>query len=173
MAGTKKEKHRGVWAIGILKLLKGALLLAVAAGGLSLFNKNAATEAQRWITYFHFDANGRYFQALLRRLASISPRNISLLSAATSVYAGLFITEGIGLMMQKRWAEYFTVIVTSSFIPLEVYELVQHFNLVKVLVILLNIAIVVYLVIRLKKDVPHEARSAKNGSSRVDWRPGT
>jgi uncharacterized membrane protein (DUF2068 family) len=73
------------------------------------------------------------------------------LSIGSFFYAGLLITEGTGLLLVKRWAEYFSVIVTGSFIPLEVWELFRRFSAAKVLVIILNIAIVVYLLGRLRR----------------------
>ncbi len=49
----------------------------------------------------------------------------------TFLYAGLFLIEGTGLLLRKHWAEYFTIITTGLFIPLEVYELARHFTVVK------------------------------------------
>ena len=50
--------------------------------------------------------------------------------------------------MRKVWAEYLTIIITGSFIPLEIYEMVEHRSMVKGMVIVLNVAIVIYLVLR-------------------------
>jgi uncharacterized membrane protein (DUF2068 family) len=52
--------------------------------------------------------------------------------------------------MRKHWAEYFTVITTAALIPLEIYELAAHFSWTKIMVLLVNIAIVVYLIARLR-----------------------
>ena len=62
-------------------------------------------------------------------------------------------------MLVKRWAEYFSVVVTSSFIPLEIWELFRHFSAAKVLVIVVNVAIVVYLVIRLRSELRSAAEN--------------
>ena len=67
----------------------------------------------------------------------------------TFFYSALLLTEGTGLLLGKRWAEYFTVIATSSFIPLEVYELTKRISSARLVVLLLNVAVVVYLVIEL------------------------
>ena len=75
-----------------------------------------------------------------------------LLSVGTLFYSALFFTEGIGLLLRKRWAEYFTIISTGAFIPLEIYELLKHVTPVKILLMILNVAIVVYLVLRLRKE---------------------
>ena len=60
-------------------------------------------------------------------------------------------TEGVGLLLRKRWAEYFTIFATASFIPLEVYELIKHFSLAKIAVIVINGLVVWYLILRVRE----------------------
>jgi uncharacterized membrane protein (DUF2068 family) len=74
------------------------------------------------------------------------------LRIGTFVYAALVITEGCGLLAQQVWAEYLTVIATASLIPVEIYELQKHFTMLKVGVIVINIAMVVYLIILLRAN---------------------
>ena len=66
-------------------------------------------------------------------------------------YAALVLTEGIGLALHKKWAEYFAIFVTASLIPLEIYELVHKFSFMKILVIAINVAVVVYLAFGLRE----------------------
>jgi uncharacterized membrane protein (DUF2068 family) len=70
----------------------------------------------------------------------------------TFVYAALLLTEGTGLLLRKRWAEYFTIITTAGLIPLEVYEISRHLTAAKVVVLLINVAIVLYLVARVRRS---------------------
>ncbi|HET7296266.1 MAG TPA: DUF2127 domain-containing protein, partial [Gemmatimonadales bacterium] len=79
-------------------------------------------------------------------------RRLKEISAGTFFYAALLLTEGTGLLLARRWAEYFTVIVTGSFIPLEVYELAKRITLTRLSVIGINVAIVWYLVVRLRRE---------------------
>jgi uncharacterized membrane protein (DUF2068 family) len=72
------------------------------------------------------------------------------LSAGTFFYAALLGIEGIGLLLRKRWAEYFTIITTGALLPLEGYELARHVTMVKVIVLLVNAAIVWYLVVQVR-----------------------
>ena len=72
------------------------------------------------------------------------------LSVGTFIYAALFVTEGVGLLLRKRWAEYFTLITTGGFIPLEIYELARHFSVAKVVVTVINVLIVWYLAMRMR-----------------------
>ena len=91
------------------------------------------------------------YERLVERAFSVNPRQLKELSAGTFFYASLLLTEGIGLLLRKGWAEYFTVITTSVFIPLEVYELARHFTLIRLGVLVVNAAIVWYLVRRLRR----------------------
>jgi len=82
------------------------------------------------------------------KLWSVDDRKLKEIGAGTFFYAGIFLTEGLGLLLRKTWAEYFTIIVTGSFIPLEVYLITQHFTAVRSLATLVNIVIVWYLLAR-------------------------
>jgi uncharacterized membrane protein (DUF2068 family) len=63
-------------------------------------------------------------------------------------YALLMGTEGIGLYLRKPWARWFTIIATSSLLPLEVYELARQGTPLRTLILLANVAIVVYVYLR-------------------------
>ena len=60
------------------------------------------------------------------------------------VYRGI---EAVGLWYQRRWAEYLTFIVTTLLIPLEIYELTASVSWFKVVELIVNLAIVVYLLV--------------------------
>ena len=70
---------------------------------------------------------------------------LKLIAAALGAYALLQATEGVGLWLQKRWAEYLAVVSTSAFLPIEIYELVEKVTALKVAALIVNIAILVYL----------------------------
>jgi uncharacterized membrane protein (DUF2068 family) len=85
------------------------------------------------------------------------------LSFGTFFYAALLLTEGVGLALGKRWAEYFTIIVTSSFIPLEIYQIFHHANVAKIVVLLINVAVVWYLALELRRhDEPQRQLTFQN-----------
>ena len=66
--------------------------------------------------------------------------------------SALLLTEGTGLFLGKPWAQFFTIIATSSFVPLEVYELTKRVSSAKLVVLLLNLVVVAYLVIELGRN---------------------
>src|SRR5436305_14861641 len=122
---AKREGDKWVRVIGVCKALKGLLLLAVATGGIKLLHKDLADEATRWIERFNMDPQSHLFSAVIEKVANIDSHKLLLYSIGTFFYAALFLTEGIGLMMMKRWAAYFAVIITGSFLPFEIYEAVK------------------------------------------------
>ena len=145
-------KDRWIWLIGLLKLFKGILLFASGVGLLKLLHKDVGDFVAQWINTLHVDPDNRHIQGLLLKASIIDERQLKELSLGSFFYAGLLLTEGTGLLLGKRWAKYFSVIVTASFIPLEIWELARHFTAGKVLVIAVNIAIVAYLVIRIQSE---------------------
>jgi uncharacterized membrane protein (DUF2068 family) len=151
MAANKSAYPRALYLIAAFKLFKGLVLLAVAIGALKLLRQGTAAEAYRWADSFRVDPGNRFVRRLLERLPMFNERTLRELSVGTFFYAALFLTEGTGLLFRRRWAEYFTSIVTFSFIPLEIYELLRRATLAKGIVLLLNVTVVLYLVIDLRR----------------------
>jgi uncharacterized membrane protein (DUF2068 family) len=100
----------------------------------------------------HVDADNRYIHWLLRKLMFVDERTLRHLSGGTFVYAAVVITEGVGLLRQKVWAEYLTVIATAALIPLEIYELYKRFTALRLGVIAINLAVVGYLINMLREN---------------------
>ena len=149
--GEEVPRDKYERAIAIFKGTKAVLLYSIAFGALTLINKDIREVISYRIWQLGFDPEGRYFHHLMTKLGYMSPKDIRIVSIASFLYASVFLTEGIGLYLQKRWAEYLTVIVTCSFVPLEVYELAMKFTIFKTIVILINIATIIYLILRLRK----------------------
>jgi uncharacterized membrane protein (DUF2068 family) len=155
MAG-KATHGRGLRLIAAFKLLKAFALIAVGVGALRLLHKDVAAVAEHWIDVFRVDPHNHFIDLLLDKLSVLDDRRLKELSVGTFIYAAIFLAEGVGLALKKRWAEYFTIITTSSLLPIEIYELVRRVSAVRILVLLINVAIVVYLVFELRS---HPKRS--------------
>lgn len=81
------------------------------------------------------------------RLFSLQSSKLHLFAVIALVYATVEGVEAIGLWYAKRWAEYLTLIVTASLLPVEVYELAHHATVFKIFAFILNVAVVVYLLL--------------------------
>jgi uncharacterized membrane protein (DUF2068 family) len=137
--------------IALFKLIKGILLLAVGIGALKLLHRDIAQTVAHWVDILRVDPDNRLIHGLLARVLSVTPGQLRAASAGTFVYSGLLLTEGLGLLFRKRWAEYFTIITTAGLIPIELYELSRRVTTAKVAVLFINVAIVAYLVRRIRK----------------------
>ena len=144
--------HFGLALIAIFKLIKGVLLLAAAIGVLRSLHTDLSAMVEHWITVLRMDPDSRYFHCLLAKVGAISPDQLKAISAGSFFYSALLLTEGIGLWFERRWAEYLTVIATASFIPLEVYELTRKVNNVRLVVLIINLAILLYLLRVLRRQ---------------------
>jgi uncharacterized membrane protein (DUF2068 family) len=136
------------------KLLKAAILIVVGVGVLRLVHSDLTSLVTDWVAKLGLDPERRYVGRMLLEAASFTPTRLKELGAGSLIYAGLFLTEGIGLWLVKRWAEWLTIILTSSLVPLEIYAIYQDPTETKILFLLVNIAVVGFLVYRVRSERP-------------------
>ena len=77
---------------------------------------------------------------------------LTIAEISTFIYSALLLTEGFGLLLLKRWAEHLTVLITASFIPLELFSVGRNFGTPRTIVVLINLAVVWYLSARLWRE---------------------
>lgn len=147
-----ESDSRGLLLIAVFKLFKALTLLAVGIGALNLMHKDVAAQLERWIELFRADPHNHYIHWVLEKLSILDARRLKELSVGTFFYSALYFTEGIGLALRKRWAEYFTIVSTSLFIPLEVFEFAKRVTLAKGILVVINAGIVAYLVMELRRN---------------------
>ena len=125
--------------------------MAVGIGALKLLHKDVAGIFEHWINEFQVDPHNHFINRLLVRLSNVDDRKLKELSVGTFFYSAVFFTEGIGLALQKRWAEYFTIVTTSSLLPIEIYEICRRVSVGRILALVINVAVVAYLVFELRR----------------------
>lgn len=121
------------------------LLIAAGFGVLRLLNPAVEEHVRELVAQIPM----RQIVAFVTRL---NPERVELIAAGAFAYAALFIAEGIGLWMQKKWAEYLTIIATASFLPFEIYEAIRKVSALRLAVLLMNVAILSYLIWRVIAD---------------------
>lgn len=142
MGAANRKHNRGLLLIAGFKLFKGCLLLILALGILHLLHKDVQQVLEDWINVLRIDPDNRYVAGLLAKAGLVNDRKLEKLSALTFLYATLFLIEGGGLFLEKRWAEWLCIVATSSLIPVEIYEIIKHLTVLKVLLLAGNAAIV-------------------------------
>jgi len=146
-------------AIGVFKLVKACLLVAVAAGALKFLDADTAKAFDHWARASQVVSSHEPLRRLFAGALAIDQATLVKISAVSLLYAALFATEGVGLCLRRKWAEYFTTIMTASLIPFEVYELVRGVTVPKVVVAAINVAVLCYLVWNLRRAPTHGASS--------------
>jgi uncharacterized membrane protein (DUF2068 family) len=150
------ESHdRGLLAIGLFKLAKAIFFFCVGVGAIHLLHKDLEDEVMRLALRFKFDPESRFVALLLDKVDLIDAHRLRQISVATFGYSALALTEGVGLLLEKVWAEYLTLILTISFLPWELYELIRRPDWFRLSLLLINLAVLGYLVwlLRRKKAV--------------------
>ncbi len=133
-------------------MLKATVLIVVGFKLLSLLGRDVHEWAVDFVMRHRFAVIDRYIQPALERLIGVGDRQLKQFSVAAFGYAGMLLVEGIGLWLQKRWAEYLTAIATALFIPFEIYEILQRPTWVRFAALAINIFVVWYLVTRLRDE---------------------
>ena len=145
---SRRGSDRGLELIIVFKVVKAIVLVAIGVCALVFTKSRIYTAGAQLVSWLGLDAG----RATLRQLLHISETRIRLLGVGSILYAAVFAAEAWFLHRRKSWAEWFTVIVTASFLPFEIYELCRHPTIGKVATLVVNVVVVIYLVIRRIRD---------------------
>jgi len=136
--------------IAAFKFVKALLVAGTGLGILSMHDPAFVAALRRIADSMPYQFEQNLIRAALAVISGLSAGRIQLVAAATFLYAGLFIVEGVGLWRGRHWAEWLTVVATGSLIPIEIYEFALHRRPGTILVIAINVAILGYLVWRIR-----------------------
>jgi len=142
---------RGLLAIGLFKLAKAIFFFCIGVGAIHLLHKDLEDEVMRLALRLKFDPESRFVSLLLEKVDLIDAHRLRQISVATFGYSALALTEGVGLLLEKVWAEYLTLILTVSFLPWELYELARKPDWFRLSLLLINIAVLWYLIWLLRR----------------------
>src|SRR5918911_687466 len=162
----QRETHdRFIQAIAIFKFFKAILFVLAALGAFGLMQQGLAERARDWASAVTFTSGQRLVGRAIIFITGLSRQRIGALGLVALFYAALFTTEGIGLWKEKRWAEYLIVVATSALIPLEIWESVRHPTPIRFAMFVINVAVVVYLIGRLRRPRGDHAAQAAAGAT--------
>lgn len=151
MSREAVHHDRGLLLIGLFKLGKAILFFLLGVGAIHLLHKDIGDEVVKLATALKFDPENKVVTLLLEKVDLIDAHRLKEISLATFGYSALALTEGVGLLLEKVWAEYLTLFLTVSFLPWEVYELARRPNWFRLSLLLINLAVLGYLVWLLRR----------------------
>lgn len=138
--------------IGVGKLLKAATLVVLGVAFLTLVGESPTERVTKWAEDVGLRPGSGVVHRAIVTAAGLDAHKLKLLAAALFLYAVLFTIEGGGLLAKKRWAEYFTIVITGSFLPIEIYELVHRASVGKVVALVLNLTVLGYLAWHVRRE---------------------
>jgi uncharacterized membrane protein (DUF2068 family) len=153
---TAAPKSRGLRIIAVLKFIEAIAVAAAGLATLKLLNPATLDLIAGWVQAVPGAAAQQFLQGALDHLSGISHRQVRALGAGAFIFAAIFLVEGIGLWMEKRWAEWLAIVATALFIPLEILELIRHVTAPKAVALIVNVLVVAYLVARIINDRRHD-----------------
>jgi uncharacterized membrane protein (DUF2068 family) len=158
-----KRRHHNRWLILIaaFKLSQALLFIAVGVGALRLVHKDLGDMLLRLVHHLHFNPESRFVDFVLDRAAIVNDRLLRRFSVGLFAYAAVGMTEGIGLYLEKAWGEYLTLLITVSFLPWEILEVIRRATLMRSGLLVVNILVFFYL---LKVLVEREKRKGVAGA---------
>lgn len=142
---TRQGHDRWLIIIGAFKILEGTFFVLLGLGVVRLLHRDVGDVLLRLALALRIDPESHFVNLLLDKVQLLTPHKMRLISAGIFLKAGLDYLEGIGLAMEKTWAEWFTIAITASFLPWEVFEIIRRFTWVKVGITLLNVLVLLYL----------------------------
>ena len=145
-SATRHRHDRWLIIIGVFKVLEGLLFVLLGFGVVRLLHRDIGDMLLRAALALRIDPESHFVNILLDKVQLLTPHKMRLISAGIFLKAGLDFVEGIGLALEKTWAEWLTIGLTASFLPWEIFEIVRHFTWVKVGVTLINVLVLMYLV---------------------------
>jgi uncharacterized membrane protein (DUF2068 family) len=141
-----RHRHdRWLIVIGTFKILEGMLFVLLGLGVVRLLHRDIGDVLLRAAMALRLDPESNFVNILLDKVQLLTPHKMRLISEGIFLKAGLDFVEGIGLALEKTWAEWLTIGLTASFLPWEIFEMAKHFTWVKVGITLLNVLVLVYL----------------------------
>ena len=139
-----------VRALAVFEAAKGALVLAIATGLLSL-HRDLEPLAAQLLSHLHFDPASRSPRIFADVAAAMTDGRLRLLAVGAVGYALLRFVEAYGLWQGKRWAEWFAAITAAIYIPLELYELAHRVTALAIGTLVLNIFVLAFMCARVRR----------------------
>jgi|SRR6185437_12895822 len=135
--------------IALLEAAKGALVLLVGFGLLSLVNHDVQRATEHLIAHAHLNPASRYPHIFIDVANQLTDTCLLLIAAGGGAYSlGRFI-EAYGLWHAKRWAQWFAAVSGGIYVPFELFELYERVTWLSLGTLMLNPAIVAFMLCRL------------------------
>lgn len=158
-APTRQRHRAGLLTIALYKLAGALLLFALGIGALKLVHKDIDDVVwHALIEVLHRNPESRFVNFVFEKAELLNDPLLKRIGFGAFCYASLGVIEAVGLFLHKVWAEFLTAAITGSFLPLEVHELIRRVTWVRVSLLVINVAVVIYLLWVIGEKAAERAR---------------
>jgi uncharacterized membrane protein (DUF2068 family) len=138
--------RKALRAIGSVELIKGFAVVLGVCWLLLNVDRDFFSTAAMLLSAFHVAPGGRLALWMFDMAAKITPEKVHSLAMIGAGYAAIRFVEAYGLMRARVWAEWFAIFSCSVYIPLEIFEILREATVFRGLLLLINSAILAYMV---------------------------
>jgi uncharacterized membrane protein (DUF2068 family) len=145
VSAKRRQHNKWLVLIAAYKLLQALLFVSIGLGAHHLLHKDVGDQFLAFALHFHFNPESRFIDFVLDKASLLHDPLLRRIGLVAFSYAGLSLVEGIGLYLEKAWAEYLTLAITVSFLPWEVFEIFRRLTLIRVSLLGANLLVFFYL----------------------------
>jgi uncharacterized membrane protein (DUF2068 family) len=138
-------------AVAFFETVKAALMLLAGFGLLRYAHVHTPPLGETLLRHFHLHPAATHPGFFARLLLGVTDTHLHLLALGLLAYAALRFVKAWGLWRERRWAQWFALVGTATYLPVEIYEFIHTHHWVAVLVFAVNLLIVAVLISRLRR----------------------
>lgn len=129
-----------------MEFIKGLVVLLAGFGILSLVHRDAWDVAESFLEWLHISPETRYAQVFLNLADQVTDAKLWAVALGALAYSTLRFMEAYGLWRERAWAEWLALISGAIYLPFEVYELARRPDWIRLVILVVNLAVVLYMV---------------------------
>ena len=148
-------------AVALVEGAKATVVLLVGFGALSLIGRDVEEFAERLVRHLHINPAGKYPRIFLDAADRVTDSHLWIFAGLAALYSIVRGIEAYGLWNERRWAEWFALISTAIYLPIEIYEIFHRFSWFKMSLFGTNLAIVFYMGYALRHSAEQDRERAR------------
>ena len=152
---------KGLRVVASFEAFKGAIVLILGFGLLTLLGRDQAAFAEHLVARLHLNPAHHYPHIFIAAMSNVNNTHLLAMAGLAAAYSALRFAEAYGLWMQRRWAEWLAALSGAIYVPLEIYEIFHRVSWFKITALVVNLIVVGYMVWLLTESRRLAAREAK------------
>lgn len=125
--------------------MKGLVILLAGFGVLSLVHRDAWDVAESFLEWLHISPDTQYAQVFLNLADQVTDKKLWAVAIGALAYSTLRFIEAYGLWRARSWAEWLALVSGAIYLPFEVIELARRPDWIRLTILLINLAVVLYM----------------------------